>query len=69
MYAVNSLIVTTSGKQWSPISDLFEMTVLFLSQILFQKLSHNLLMTATTFFKQKFDIFFHFLFPTSDYLT
>ena len=38
MYAVNSLIVTTSGKQWSHVSDLFEMTVLFLSQILFQKL-------------------------------
>ena len=32
MYAVNSLIVTTSCKQWSSVSDLFEMTVLFLSQ-------------------------------------
>ena len=41
MYAVNSLIVTTSGKQCSLVSDLFEMTVLFLSQILFQKLSRN----------------------------
>ena len=41
MYAVISPIVTTSGKQWSRVSDLFEMTVLFLSQILFQKLSRN----------------------------
>ena len=41
MYAVISPIVTTSGKQWSHVSDLFEMTVLFLSQILFQKLSRN----------------------------
>ena len=41
MYAVISLIVTTSGKQRSRVNDLFEMTVLFLSQILFQKLSRN----------------------------
>ena len=65
---VNSFIATTSCQR-----PLCKYPVLFVSQILFQKLSRNhylnFLNDRDHFLVQKFDVFFSFLFPVSDHPT
>ena len=65
---VNSFIATTSRQR-----PLCKYPVLFVSQILFQKLSRNhylnFLNDRDHFLVQKFDVFFCFLFPVSDHPT
>ena len=65
---VNSFIATTSRQR-----PLCKYPVLFVSQILFQKLSRNhylnFLNDRDHFLVQKFDVFFSFLFPVSDHPT
>ena len=65
---VNSFIATTSRQR-----PLCKYPVLFVSQILFRKLSRNhyliFLNYRDHFLVQKFDVFFCFLFPVSDHPT